>query len=80
VQVRHGFLEALQKALGRGALAQRWYTLCFLATFEPNDQFKDKMVRWLKNRAEHYRNSNQRVGLIVQEQVDISSWRRHSQD
>jgi hypothetical protein len=48
-------------ALGKGALAQRWYTLCFLAAFEPSEQFKDIMVRWLKNRAIYYRTLPNRV-------------------
>jgi sister chromatid cohesion protein PDS5 len=45
-------------------LAQRWYTLCFLAAFEPNDAFKDKMIRWLKNRAEHYRTVSDLISYL----------------
>jgi len=54
-EVRHGFLEALRNALANGLLSSRWYTLCFLTAFEPNEDFKEVMVRWLKNRAENYR-------------------------
>jgi len=54
-EVRHGFLEALKKPLANGHLHQRWFTLCFLTAFEPNEEVKVNMVRWLKNRAEHYR-------------------------
>jgi hypothetical protein len=54
-EVRHGFIEALKRALTQGSLSQRWYTLCFLAAFEPSEQVKEFMVRWLKLRAVRYR-------------------------
>jgi hypothetical protein len=54
-EVRHGFLAALKKALQQGRLGLRWYTLCFLTAFEPAEDNKQVMVRWLKNRAQYYR-------------------------
>jgi hypothetical protein len=62
-KVRHGFLEALKKALNNDILAHRWFTLCFLAAFEPNEQFKEAMVRWLKNLAERYRIPHSRCSV-----------------
>jgi sister chromatid cohesion protein PDS5 len=53
--VRHAFLDALKKVLNEPLLAHRWFTLCFLTAFEPNEQFKEGMVCWLKNVATRYR-------------------------
>lgn len=56
-EVRHGFLEALRRALQTNQLSTRWFTLCFLTAFEPNEGPKETMMRWLKNRADIYRTS-----------------------
>jgi hypothetical protein len=41
--------------LNNNILAHRWFTLCILAAFEPNELFKEAMVRWLKNLAARFR-------------------------
>ena len=50
-EVRAGFLKALQKHLGAGKLAPRFYTLVFLYAYEPNKDTLETAVTWLKARA-----------------------------
>ena len=50
-EVRAGFLKALKKYLGSGALFNRFYGLVFLYAFEPKKETKDATATWLKSRA-----------------------------
>ena len=50
-EVRAGFVKALKKYLGAGALLNRFYSLVFLYAFEPKKETKQATVTWLKSRA-----------------------------
>ena len=50
-EVRAGFVKALKKYLGSGALSNRFYPHVFLYAFEPNKETKDTTTTWLKSRA-----------------------------
>ncbi|KAG0647636.1 Precocious dissociation of sisters 5 [Hyphodiscus hymeniophilus] len=49
--VRRGFIEKLQKYLVRGKLSNRFYTIIFLAAFEPELEFKNSIITWIRSRA-----------------------------
>lgn len=50
-EVRAGFVKALKKYLGTGALLNRFYGLVFLYAFEPKRETMDATVTWLRSRA-----------------------------
>ncbi len=60
-EVRHGFLEKLQQYLAEGKLRSRFYTVVFLAAFEPVTEFKQRIETWIQSRARHFQNSKQPV-------------------
>ena len=49
--VRRGFVEKLQKYLVKGRLAHRFYTIIFLTAFEPELEFKNSIITWVRSRA-----------------------------
>jgi len=50
-QVRHRFVEKLEKYLVQGKLRARFYTIIFLTAFEPNIPFKQRTETWIRSRA-----------------------------
>jgi sister-chromatid-cohesion protein PDS5 len=50
-EVRAGFVAALMKYLGSGALPHRFYALVFLYAFEPKKETMESTATWLKSRA-----------------------------
>ena len=53
-EVRHGFIETLQKYLAKGKLRSRFYTIVFLTAFEPHTGFKKRTETWIQSRARYY--------------------------
>jgi sister chromatid cohesion protein PDS5 len=49
--VRRGFVEKLQKYLVKGKLSNRFYTIIFLTAFEPELEFKNSIITWIRSRA-----------------------------
>ncbi|KAL8944621.1 MAG: hypothetical protein Q9216_000318 [Gyalolechia sp. 2 TL-2023] len=49
--VREGFMQRLKKYLNHQKLPQRFYTIPFLAAFEPSDALKHDVTTWIKSRA-----------------------------
>ncbi|EFX00091.1 sister chromatid cohesion and DNA repair protein [Grosmannia clavigera kw1407] len=66
-EVRHGFIEKLQKYLVLGRLRPRFYTIVFLAAFEPNAEFRHQVETWIRSRARHFQQARQAVmeGLVA---------------
>ncbi|KAH7038157.1 armadillo-type protein [Microdochium trichocladiopsis] len=59
--VRRLFIEKLQKYLVQGKLRPRFYTMIFLAAFEPQADFKAQVETWIRSRARHFRETKQSV-------------------
>ncbi|RDW65218.1 hypothetical protein BP5796_09910 [Coleophoma crateriformis] len=53
--VRRGFVEKLQKYLVKEKLSNRFYTPIFLTAFEPEIDFKNSIITWIKSRAKYFR-------------------------
>ncbi|KAI9641533.1 Sister chromatid cohesion protein pds5 [Ciborinia camelliae] len=51
MNVRKGFVEKLQKYLVKDKLPDRFYTIIFLTAFEPEQNFKNSIVTWIRSRA-----------------------------
>lgn len=51
-EVRAGFTAQLKKYLAQDRLNYRWYTILFLAAFEPEKQLKNDTLAWLRSRAQ----------------------------
>ncbi len=49
-QVRRGFVEKVQKYLVQDKLANRFYAILFLVAFEPDMQFRQVTVTWIRSR------------------------------
>jgi sister-chromatid-cohesion protein PDS5 len=49
--VRRAFIEKLQKYLVKGKLPHRFYTIVFLTAFEPQADFKNSVITWIRSRA-----------------------------
>ncbi len=60
-QVRRGFIEKLQKYLVQGRLPHRFYSIIFLLAFEPEAQFKDVTVTWIRSRAKQFQEKKSNV-------------------
>ncbi|KAK3380003.1 putative SPO76 protein [Lasiosphaeria ovina] len=60
-EVRHGFVQKLQKYLADGKLRSRYYTIVFLMAFEPNAEFKQRTETWIRSRARHFESLKQPV-------------------
>ncbi|KAI0393967.1 armadillo-type protein [Xylariaceae sp. FL0594] len=61
VEVRHLFVEKLQKYLVQNKLRPRFYTIIFLTAFEPNALFKNQVETWIRSRARFFREQKQTV-------------------
>ncbi|KAI1368401.1 armadillo-type protein, partial [Xylaria arbuscula] len=59
--VRRLFVEKLQKYLVQNRLRPRFYTIIFLAAFEPNVEFKNQIETWIRSRARFFREAKQNV-------------------
>ncbi|KAI0512599.1 armadillo-type protein [Xylaria bambusicola] len=59
--VRRLFVEKLQKYLVQNRLRARFYTIIFLAAFEPNVEFKNQIETWIRSRARFFRDAKQNV-------------------
>ena len=53
-EVRHGFVQKLQKYLADGKLRSRYYTIVFLLAFEPVVEFKQRVETWIRSRARYF--------------------------
>ncbi|EOO04414.1 hypothetical protein UCRPA7_88 [Phaeoacremonium minimum UCRPA7] len=60
-QVRRAFIEKLQKYLVQAKLRPKFYTIIFLAAFEPAQDFKQRIETWIRSRVHHYQVSGQPV-------------------
>jgi sister chromatid cohesion protein PDS5 len=49
-QVRRGFVEKVQKYLVQDKLTNRFYAILFLVAFEPDMQFRQVTVTWIRSR------------------------------
>ncbi len=54
-QVRLQFLNKCKKSLGAGLLGNRYYTILFLATFDPEKEIKLDTKKWLMTQAQAHR-------------------------
>jgi len=50
-QVRFGFMNKLKKYLGLNKLPQRFYTIIFLLAFDPQNQFREDTLTWIRSRS-----------------------------
>ncbi|CAK7204930.1 Sister chromatid cohesion protein pds5 [Sporothrix eucalyptigena] len=66
-QVRRGFIEKLQKYLVTGKLRPRFYTIVFLAAFEPVTEFRNQIETWIRSRTRYFQEAKQKVleGVIA---------------
>ncbi|ERT00736.1 hypothetical protein HMPREF1624_01968 [Sporothrix schenckii ATCC 58251] len=66
-QVRRGFIEKLQKYLVLGKLRPRFYTIVFLAAFEPVTEFRNQVETWIRSRTRYFQEAKQNVleGVIA---------------
>ena len=66
-QVRRGFIEKLQKYLVTGKLRPRFYTIIFLAAFEPVTEFRNQVETWIRSRTRYFQEARQNVleGVIA---------------
>ncbi|KAK0622899.1 armadillo-type protein [Immersiella caudata] len=60
-EVRHGFVQTLQKYLADNRLRSRYYTIVFLLAFEPSTDFKQRTETWIRSRARHFERTKQPV-------------------
>ena len=60
-EVRHNFLGKLQQYLAEGKLRSRFYTVVFLAAFEPATDVKQRIETWIQSRARYFENAKQPV-------------------
>ncbi|CEI39015.1 hypothetical protein FVEN_g10094 [Fusarium venenatum] len=60
-QVRRSFMEKLQSYITQGRLRARFYTMLFLAAFEPAAELKARVETWLKSRARLFAENKTRV-------------------
>lgn len=49
-QVRHGFIEKLQKYIVNNKLSNRFLTIIFLTAFEPEQALSTSLVTWIRSR------------------------------
>ena len=52
--VRRGFVEKLQKYIVKGHLPNRFYTIIFLTAFEPELEFKNSIITWIRSRVKQF--------------------------
>ncbi|APA14981.1 hypothetical protein SS1G_13681 [Sclerotinia sclerotiorum 1980 UF-70] len=61
MNVRRGFVEKLQKYLVKDKLPDRFYTIIFLTAFEPEQNFKNSIITWIRSRAKVFAESKSMV-------------------
>ncbi|KAF5656349.1 sister chromatid cohesion pds5 [Fusarium heterosporum] len=61
LEVRRRFTEKLQSYITQGRLRARFYTMLFLAAFEPAVELKSRIETWLKSRARLFADNKTRV-------------------
>jgi len=59
--VRSGFVSKLQKYLGQHKLPQRFYAILFLLAFDPQDQFREEALTWIRSRSATFAQQNSTV-------------------
>ena len=59
--VRFGFVSKLQKYLGQHKLPQRFYSILFLLAFDPQDQFREEALTWIRSRSAMFAQQNSTV-------------------
>ncbi|TGO29237.1 hypothetical protein BPAE_0017g00450 [Botrytis paeoniae] len=59
--VRKAFIEKLQKYLVKDKLPDRFYTIIFLTAFEPEINFKNSIITWIRSRAKVFVDSKTMV-------------------
>ena len=64
IPVRSGFLQRLRKYLGQQKLPQRFYTIPFLLTFEPNEELKSETTTWIRSRAAYFSNLKSQLSVL----------------
>lgn len=52
--VRRRFIEKLQKYLVKNQLPNRYYTIVFLTAFEPELEFKNSIITWIRSRSKAF--------------------------
>jgi sister-chromatid-cohesion protein PDS5 len=52
--IRRGFIEKLQKYLVKNQLPSRYYTIVFLTAFEPELDFKNSIITWIRSRSKAF--------------------------
>jgi sister-chromatid-cohesion protein PDS5 len=53
--VRRRFIEKLQKYLVKNQLPSRYYTIVFLTNFEPDIDFRNSIITWIRSRCKAFR-------------------------
>ncbi|KAI9742635.1 MAG: hypothetical protein M1818_003776 [Claussenomyces sp. TS43310] len=53
-EVRRRFTDKLQKYLVQNRLSNRFYTIVFLQAFEPDPQFRQSNMTWIRSRAKFF--------------------------
>lgn len=59
--VRKSFVAKLEKYLIKGKLSNRYYTIIFLVAFEPETQFRQVTMTWLRSRAKVFHDEKKPV-------------------
>ena len=60
-EVRRGFVEKLQKYLVRDKLPDRFYTIVFITAFEPDLEFKNSILTWIRSRGKVFKDKKSNV-------------------
>ncbi|KAM0559596.1 hypothetical protein ACHAPJ_004120 [Fusarium lateritium] len=61
LQVRRHFMEKLQNYITQGRLRARFYTMLFLAAFEPAIELKSRVETWLRSRARLFAENKKQI-------------------
>ncbi|KAF5026647.1 hypothetical protein F66182_1273 [Fusarium sp. NRRL 66182] len=61
LQVRRHFMEKLQNYITQGRLRARFYTMLFLAAFEPAVELKSRVETWLRSRSRLFAENKKQV-------------------
>lgn len=60
-QVRRGFVEKLQKYLVQNRLHTRFHAIMFLVAFEPDLQFRQNTLTWIRSRVRYFQEQKSHV-------------------
>lgn len=61
VEVRHHFMNKLQKYLSQKRLRARFYTIVFLMAYEPKVEYKTRVENWVRSRVRYFADLKQPV-------------------